>query len=252
MHYFFLEGQSLAGGFEMELDEQDLIHAYRVLRLKPGDRVGVADALGTAYSAKITLSEPEKVRVYLENELNPAESPLTIILYHSLSKGEKMDLVIRQAVELGVKRIVPVTTARSIPELDSSKEKKKTRRWQKIARSAAAQCRRAFLPRVEPVRDLNAVLPVFGKQYCLVPWEEESGLSLESVLKQPRPVDEAVLLFIGPEGGFEAGEINALRQAGARVVHLGPRIMRTETAATAALTLIQAAWGDLGQERERC
>lgn len=251
MRYFFLERQRLAGGLEVELDEQDLTHAFRVLRLKPGDSVAVADALGTVFSGRITVSEPKKVRVCLHDELSSAESPLNIALYHSLSKGEKMDLVIRQAVELGVRRIVPVVTTRSIPELDSSKEKKKNQRWQNIARSAAAQCRRAYLPRVERVRSLNTILPEFGRHRTLVPWEEESGGSLEGFLKQPCPEDKAVSLFIGPEGGFDAGEIRAARDAGAQIVHLGPRILRTETAATAALAMIQAAWGDLGQEREK-
>ena len=251
MHYFFLEGHSLAGGFEVELAEQDLNHAYRVLRLKPGERVAVADALGKAFSGTVKISEPGKVLVILEEQLPAAESPLNLVLLYSMAKGEKMDLVVRQAVELGIKRIIPLTTLRSIPRLDGQKESKKIKRWQNIARSAAAQCRRAFVPQIEPVRDLRAILPEFSKYRTLVPWEEESIISLGSVLKQPCPDNMAVLLFIGPEGGFESGEIDVIIKAGAQVVSLGPRILRTETAATAAVTMIQAAWGDIEIEGDR-
>lgn len=251
MHYFFLEGQSLVGGSEVKLAERDLNHACRVLRLKPGDMVGIADARGGAFSGVVTISEPQEVRVCLDKELPSAESSLNITLFYSLSKGEKMDLVIRQAVELGVKRIVPVATMRSIPEFGDHKEKKKNQRWKNIVRSAAAQCRRAFLPPVDRVRDLKTILPEFNKHRTLVPWEEESSSAINDVLKQPCPEDKAVLLFIGPEGGFETCEIEAARKAGAQIVHLGSRIMRTETAATAAVTMVQSAWGDLGKERDR-
>ncbi len=250
MHYFFLEGYTLTGGLEVDLHEQDLNHAYRVLRLKPGDRVAVADARGKALSAVITISEPQRVRVRLGDELPSAESPLNITLFQSLSRGEKMDLVIRQAVELGVKKIVPVAVSRSIPNLGGPKGEKKIRRWQNIARSAAAQCRRAFLPPVEQALDLKDTLAEFNRYRTLVPWEDESRISLSGVLKQPCPEDKAVLLFIGPEGGFENSEIEAIRDSGAQIIHLGPRIMRTETAAAAVVAVIQAEWGDLGKERE--
>jgi len=250
MHYFFLEGQSLSPGVEVELAEQDISHAHRVLRLKKGDRIAVSDSLGTALSGYITTSEPALVRVFLDYELPSAESSLQITLFQALSKGDKMELIIRQAVELGVKKFVPVATMRSIPRLDNHKQEKKNKRWQNIARSAAAQCRRAFLPPVEDVQDLRTVLEVLRKHRTLVPWEEESSISLSGALKQPCPEDRAVFLFIGPEGGFEISEIEAVREAGAEVVHLGPRILRTETAAAAAVTIIQLAWGDL-EERGR-
>jgi len=251
MHYFFLEGQRLSVETEVELFERDFNHAYRVLRLKPGDVLAISDARGKAFRGTVSVSEPKSIKVRLVEELSSAESPLNIILCHALSKGEKMDLVVRQAVELGVKKIIPVTTKRSIPDLGNNKEKKKNQRWQNIARSAAAQCRRAFIPAVERVRDLKAILLEFKGNPFLVPWEEESQLPLVDVLKQPPPRGKAVLLFIGPEGGFENSEIEAINNAGGKLVHLGPRILRTETAATAAITMVQAAWGDLGLEGEK-
>ncbi len=250
MHYFFLEGQRLVTGSEVELAEKDLNHAYRVLRLRPGDNIAISDALGKTFSGIVSGSGPKSVKVLLGKELPPAESPLNIILYQALSKGEKMDLVVRQSVELGVKKIIPVATSRSIPDLGGHKEKKKNQRWQSIARSAAAQCRRTFLPTVEPVRNLKAILPELGENQCLVPWEGELCLPLVDVLKQPRPEGKAVLLLIGPEGGFDSNEVEAVRSTGAHLVHLGPRVLRTETAASVAIAMIQALWGDLGIERE--
>ena len=99
---------------------------------------------------------------------------------------------------------------------------------------------------MEPVHDFEQALELVGGATALVPWEEERGLSLGSLLQLPGPEDGALLLFIGPEGGFSAAEAKALTAAGARTVHLGPRILRTETAAAAVLALVQAAWGDLG------
>lgn len=251
MHYFFLAGQSLAAGSEVDLAEQDLNHVHRVLRLKPGERIAVSDGLGTAFSGHITTSEPKRVRVFLDHKLPSAESSLDITLLQALSRGEKMDLIIRQAAELGVRRIIPVATMRSIPRLDDHKQEKKNKRWQNIARSAAAQCRRAFIPPVEAVQDLDTALEGFGKHRALIPWEGETSISLRGVLQQPRPEDGIVLLLIGPEGGFEMSEIEALREAGAETVHLGPRILRTETAAASAAAIIQSAWGDLGERESK-
>lgn len=250
MHYFFLEGCRLSSGEEVDLAGEDINHAYRVLRLKPGDQVVVSDARGRALSGVITRSEARRVRICLERKLPDAESTLEITLFHSLAKGEKMDLVVRQAVELGVKRIVPVATRRSIPRFSGAQEDKKIQRWEKITRSASAQCRRAFLPPIEPVQEFESILPRFSGHRTLVPWEKEESVSLSRALRQPGPDDGVVLLFIGPEGGFENSEIEAVKRFGAQTVHLGPRIVRTETAALVAVTMVQAAWGDLAGESE--
>lgn len=245
MHYFFLEGETLTDGIEVALSGEDLNHANRVLRLKAGDEITVSDGLGRAWCGRVTLSSPEKVLAYLDSELSSSESPLRITLFQSLVKGDKMDLIVRQAVELGVYRIVPVITGRSIPRRDRTQDTKRVLRWRKIIRSAAAQCRRPFLTRIEPAGEFRSVLPQVEGFKTLVPWERESAVPLRSLLEQPCPGDRAVLLFIGPEGGFNRAEIEALISSGAETVHLGLRILRSETAAVAVISLVQGAWGDL-------
>ncbi len=250
MHYFFVKTDDLKTVRTTELAHEDLHHAHRVLRLEAGDRVGIADGRGLAREGIIALSEAHRVEVHLGDMLPSAESCLEITLFQALAKGEKMDLIVRQAVELGVKRIVPVITGRSIPRWSSGRESRKIERLQSIVRSAAGQCRRAFLPPVDRPYDFQSALSLLPEQKSLVLWEGEESLSLTEVLKQPPFGNMAVSLFIGPEGGFNSGEIEALLKNGAEAVQLGPRIMRAETAAAAAVTLIQAAWGDLSGEGE--
>lgn len=248
MHYFFLEGESLVSGSEINLASRDINHAFKVLRLKSGDKVVVADGFGLAREGQVMIASPSKVLVSLGDKLPGSESPLNITLFQSLTKGDKMDLIIRQAVELGIKRIIPFKSERSIPRRNEKQDQKKIERWSSKVRSAAAQCRRAYLPVVEPVSSFEHILSRIGNDLALVPWEKEKTISLTSLLKQPCPAGKAVFLFVGPEGGFEKFEIEALKEAGADVVHVGPRILRTETAATAVITLVQSAWGDLAGE----
>jgi 16S rRNA (uracil1498-N3)-methyltransferase len=146
--------------------------------------------------------------------------------------------------------IVPVITARSIPQREKEKDLKRLQRWRNIVRSASAQCRRAFLAQVEPVLEFGSALSRLEGFRTLVPWEEEKVAPLSEILKQPCPSDRVILFFIGPEGGFTSVEIEALRKAGAITVNLGPRIMRSETAAAAVAVMVQAAWGDLSGEGE--
>ncbi len=249
MHYVFIEGAPLPEGQVVELLPEDVNHIYRVLRLREGDPLYVGDGRGKVRRGTIAVSSPHLIKVQLEQPVAPAEPPLNITLLQSLAKGEKMDLIVRQSVELGVSRVIPVVTGRSIPRWDAPKEGRKLARWQSIARAAASQCRRGRIPAVEPVADfLEAVerLPLHGKGLTVVPWEGEKQLSAGELSGYSFPPEGIVFLFIGPEGGFEEFEIKTLSAAGAVTVHLGPRILRTETAAAVSLSLIQAAWGDLG------
>lgn len=248
MHYFFLEGESLASGEEVALSCRDLNHAYKVLRLRPGDQLVIADGCSLSITGEVTKATSTEVLVKLDRELPGSESSLDITLFQSLTKGDKMDLIIRQAVELGVKRIVPFKSKRSIPQRNQKQDQKKIERWRSKIRSAAAQCRRAFLPDIEPVSTFKEINIRINNNVALIPWEEEKTNSLVNYLKQPSPAGKAVSLVIGPEGGFEKFEVEALQEAGAKAVHLGPRILRAETAAVSAITLVQSAWGDLSGE----
>ncbi len=248
MHYFFLKGESLVSGAEVNLASRDINHAFKVLRLRPGDNLVIADGLGLSREGEVVISTSSEVLVRLGSKLPNSESPLNITLFQSLTKGDKMDLIVRQAVELGVNRIVPFKSERSIPQRNEKQDQKRIERWCSKVRSAAAQCRRAYLPDVEPVSSFKHILPRIGNVKAFVPWEREKAVSLAGLLKQPCPTGKAVFLFVGPEGGFEKTEIEALQEAGAEAVHLGPRVLRTETAAAAAIALVQSAWGDLAGE----
>ncbi len=252
MPYFYVDKNLPAAGEEVGLEGYDSRHAYRVLRLKPGDETAISNGRGEVKKGLVTVSEPGNVRVRLQQDLPPAESSLEITLVQSLAKGEKMEQVLRQVVELGVKKIVPLATARSVPRWDKRKEKKKIERWQSIIRSAAGQCRRAFIPNLEPLHDLESVLSLATEAKILVPFEDEANTSLVEVLKQPPPAVKAVLLFIGPEGGFNNKEIETIVRAGGVPVHLGPRILRVETAAVTAVSMVQAAWGDFSTKGACC
>ena len=240
----------MAAGRIVELCPGDVKHAYRVLRRRKGDWLDIGDGEGTVYSGVVIAAGPGLIQVRLEQPVVLDDPPLFITLLQSLAKNEKMDLVVRQAVELGVSRIIPVITERSVPRWDGDKGRRRVIRWRTIARAASAQCRRSRIPEVKPPVDFLqalATLPAPRAGLTLVPWEGEKKLGLGELLRQPFPFPGGFLsLFIGPEGGFDESEINALSVTGARSVHLGPRILRTETASAVTLALVQAAWGDLG------
>ncbi len=249
MHLFFREDCPLKAGAAVALAAEDLKHAGRVLRLKPGEEVLIADGRGLAFRGRVAKAEPQEILVDLQDALPSTESPLNLVLCPSLLKGEKMDLVIRQATELGVTRIAPLITARSIPQPGKGSDDKRFKRWRTIVRSSAAQCQRAFLPAVDPIRTLPKLLQEAGNSTIIVPWEEDQTTPLATLKPQePYPEGKALFLLIGPEGGFAPQEIEELKQNGAVPVSLGPRILRSDTAMAAAITLVQAAWGDLARK----
>ena len=194
--------------------------------------------LSAPVSFEVIASMEAWARLQQENSALP-DYPFNPVSYTHLQ-------IIRQAVELGVQQIIPVVTERSIARFSESREAGRLQRWRNLVRAAAKQCRRAALPDLSSVHDFNRVLDLLSGRMTVVPWEGEKKFGLDRLLKQPLGEREAVFLFIGPEGGFSPQEIAALTAAGARTVHLGPRILRTETAAAVTIALIQAAWGDLG------
>ncbi len=250
MHYFFVNTEPLTPGSEVALLPEDHNHAYRVLRLKTGEVVILADGKGLSALGKVSVSNQAEVKVILERELPTAKPLIEITLLQALTKGDKLDLIFRQAVELGVSRLVAVETKRTVPQFDAKKAEKRLQRWITIARSASAQCRRPNLPLVEPQVSLFDFTDRAGNIPIIVPWEAENSLPLAKYLRQPCPSDRAVFVLIGPEGGFTPGEIDKLEQRGAVTVSLGPRILRSETAAVTAIALIQSAWGDLAGQGE--
>jgi 16S rRNA (uracil1498-N3)-methyltransferase len=195
-----------------------------------GDRV--VQALG---SDEASLGLQEEVSA-------PAEYPLGVTLGLALAKGEAADQVVRQATEMGVQRLIPFVSIYS-EKIAPARAERRLARWQRQAQESLKSCQRLYLPEVSPVQDFPAILqgPEEVKFLC---YEGERGGGLQSCLSRSRPA--GLRLLIGPEGGFSQEEVGQARKAGFQVVSLGPRRLRVETAALAALAILQYAWGDLG------
>lgn len=226
----------------VRLDPEETRHLARVLRLGVGERVEVCDGRGRNVEAQITELDPKGAQLRVLRELAYwGESPLRLVLGIGLAKGEALDGVVRQATEMGVQRIIPFVSERS-ERVTPERARRRRERWQRLTREMIKSCQRSVLPEIEAVQDFAGILPG-SEEVKLIFWEEERGGGLQALLSMPQP--GAVRVLIGPEGGFSAAEIEQAQAAGFRVGSLGPRRLKVETAALAALTLLQHTWGDL-------
>ncbi|MCL2817857.1 MAG: 16S rRNA (uracil(1498)-N(3))-methyltransferase [Clostridiales bacterium] len=245
---FFLSPDKI-DGVRARIEGADAHHIADVLRMKPGELLELA-SLGRLYEARIVKMGAEGVSLAIEREIEKnMEAPLRVWLLLGLTKGEKMDLAVEKATELGVSYIVPVSCRRSVARLDEKQAKAKTERWQRVAEAAAKQCRRACIPRVLPLCSLPEALSLLPPGCpLLTPWEDESGLSFAQAVARfsANGKPGAAALLIGPEGGLEKEEAELCRQHGGLTLSLGPRILRSETAALAALSVMMYVWGDVG------
>lgn len=227
-------------------------HRYlaRVLRLGAGATVTLFDGAGLEAAATITRVDDAATRVELDVAApGPATScapALELVLLVGLLKGDKLELVIQKATELGATRIVPVEAVRAVVKLDAARATQRVTRWRTIAAEAAKQCGRADLPTVTPPLDLADALASAPEGPRLFVDEEHKGASLVAALT---PGARAVTVAIGPEGGWASEERRAAAGAGFRTVGLGPRTLRAETAALAAIAVVGSHLGDLGRER---
>ena len=242
MRRFFIEGPltsiiSITGG--------DARHIARVLRLQPGSEIIVNFADGQAAVAIIGVAAAELVRAEVKEIVDHRyEPPVEVWLAQGLPKSDKMDYIVQKAVELGAVGIIPMNTAFSVVHYDAVKASAKVARWQKIAREAAKQCGRNYVPSVEPVQTLDDVLTAADGAKIIMLFEGKTTVSLKEVLQ---PCQAAkYLLLIGPEGGFSPEEAELCARHGCSIAGLGPRILRTETAALAALTATMYDKGGLG------
>jgi 16S rRNA (uracil1498-N3)-methyltransferase len=229
------------------IEGADARHLRVVLRSQPGDRITVLDGKGNAYQARIVAQEHDKIYLDLEMSLpeNPDSAP-EIILAQGYLKDKKMDGLVRQLTELGVARWIPFLAGRSVPVPDQKRLLGRYERWQKISIEAVKQCGRRRPMAIAPVVPFETALD--QAQECdlrLIFWEKKSG----SQSRQPARMHPAAKVFVmvGPEGGFEPGEVDLARRAGFSVLGLGPRILRAETATLAAAVLIQYLFGDMSQ-----
>jgi 16S rRNA (uracil1498-N3)-methyltransferase len=245
MARFFVPRKNLCGDRGL-IDGQELVHLSKVLRLAPGDPITIFDDSGWEHEAVIRALGAQQGELEILRSYQPErESPVQITLAVALTKGEKMDFIVEKATELGVQTIIPFVSSYSIPRLDESKIVKRGERWQKIALSAAKQCGRTRMPQISPVFEYRKLLDdALPQTLKLIFWEKEQQRSLYQVHERRGDV-EAVLIVIGPEGGFTAEEAQMAQRQGFEPVELGPRILRAETAAVTAIALVQFLWGDL-------
>jgi 16S rRNA (uracil1498-N3)-methyltransferase len=243
---FFVLKQNIHGE-SATVGGPELEHMRKVLRLRPGDRVILFDDEGWEHEGTIRSYAGGAGEIALAKSYRAErESSLGITLAQALGKGEKLDWVVEKATELGVNSIVPFISARTVPRLDRAAAVKRGERWRRIALSAAKQSGRAGVPKIGNLMDFSDLVSCpWECALKLIFWEGEPERGLAQVRRETERLD-SVLLMIGPEGGFTSDEVGAARLAGFQSVRLGKRILRTETAAVAAVSLAQFLWGDLG------
>lgn len=234
--------ESMSAGAAVTLPAASANHVARVLRMRQGALLTVFDGSGHDYHAEIVHVAGNKVTVQLHGQsLNTTESPLRITLVQGISRGERMDWTLQKATELGVAAIAPVLTARSVVRLDEKQAEKKQAHWRGIVIGACEQCGRARVPTVSTPSSLRDYFTHARQDDMRLVLSPTAPASLSGITSLPPRVE----LLIGPEGGLDDDEIAAAQMAGFRPVRLGPRVLRTETAAVVALTVLQALWGDL-------
>lgn len=234
----------LATGVSADLPEGAARHAARVLRLGVGDDLTLFDGRGGEYAARIASVDRARVGVeVLAWHDRECESPLPITLVQALQAGEKMDMTVQKAVELGVARIVPAISRRSVVRLDGERAVRRVEHWRGVAASACEQCGRNRVPEVHALVGLERWLaqpgPAGALRLMLAPGAEHTLATLA-----PPSAGVPIELLIGAEGGLAPEEMQAAAQAGFVPIRLGPRVLRTETAGLAALAAIHARWGD--------
>ncbi len=231
----------LSTGAPLDLPEAAAHHASRVLRLRNGDELTLFNGKGGEFAARIERIEGRGVAVSLgERRDIERESPLVVTLVQGLATGDRMDYAIQKAVELGVAAVQPVIMVRSVARLDAARAEKRMLHWRQIAISACEQCGRNRIPDVLPLQDLDDWLaqPTAVSLRLLLAPDARGALGALA-----RPAG-SIELLTGPEGGLAPEETDAALRVGFTAVRLGPRILRTETAALAALAALHALWGD--------
>jgi 16S rRNA (uracil1498-N3)-methyltransferase len=233
--------QALQIGRELTLEPMPSAHLIRVLRLRAGAVVALFNGDGEEYLASITIPKVEAVQVQVQSmQKAAAESPLKIWLLQGLCRGEKMDLVLEKATELGVHGIIPVNTERTEVNLEPERAAKRLEHWQRVVVSACEQSGRALVPLVWPLLDLDKRLT--QALPCSHGFALEPGSA--PLAHQFQKGAEAILLAVGPEGGFSERDLTQLRLVGFTGASLGPRVLRTETAGLAAISTLQVLGGD--------
>ena len=239
MHHFFVTPEQVREG-RIRIEGSDVNHMKNVLRMKLGEELHISDGNNKKYLCEIASMSADSVCAIIKEELaSDTELPSKIYLFQGLPKSDKMELIVQKAVELGVYEIVPVATKRAVVKLDDKKAEKKVERWNSISESGAKQSGRNVIPKVKSVMSYKEAMQ-YAKNLdvILIPYELAEGMSeTRQVVEAIRP-GQSVGIFIGPEGGFETAEVEYAITQGAKVITLGKRILRTETAGLTTLSIL--------------
>ncbi|MDY3250139.1 MAG: 16S rRNA (uracil(1498)-N(3))-methyltransferase [Candidatus Choladocola sp.] len=240
MYHFFVTPEQI-GDKRIRIEGSDVNHIRNVLRMVPGEQITVSSGCDQKeYRCELEKLEEDCVTAKIMwVEESGAELPSKICLFQGLPKGDKMELIIQKAVELGVYEIVPVATKRTVVKLDKKKEEAKRKRWNAISESAAKQSKRLIVPEVKPVMSFAEAVAYaadYGKK--LIPYELAEGMETTRNIFADIHAGDSVAIFIGPEGGFDEREILTAQEAGIRPITLGRRILRTETAGMTVLSVL--------------
>lgn len=249
MYRFFVDRQQIdEGQGRIRIVGEDIRHIRNVLRMKQGEQLllctGRADdpwdyLCEIDYGGKAASGESCLEAVILEKRLSEAELSSEIILFQGLPKADKLESILQKSVELGVSAVAPVMMKRTVVRLDEKKAKNRNERWNAIALSAAKQAKRGVIPPVLPLLSWKEALKKAEScRHILVPYESAEDISYTRNAIESVKAGESVAVFIGPEGGFDPDEIRDLKEAGARIITLGHRILRTETAGPALLAAL--------------
>jgi 16S rRNA (uracil1498-N3)-methyltransferase len=249
MHKFFVSKDNIINDIAI-IDGDDVKHIYKVLRLESGDKININNCVGKEYLGEIVSVDKKEVKVNLLKELTVSnESNLKITLFQGLPKSTKMDLIVQKGTELGISEITPIITERVIVKSELG-EFNKTERWKRIALEACKQSKRSLIPEINTPIEFEDFLER-AKEFDLivVPYENAEDFGIKNLIDTiDYPVNK-IAMVIGPEGGFEDSEIKELLDRGSKIVTLGSRILRTETAGFVCATLLQYELGDMGGRR---
>lgn len=239
MYHFFAEHENIHENY-IDIVGSDVNHIKNVLRFKIGDKLLISSGDNVDYTCVISAIEEDCIRADIESkDESGKELPSKIYLFQGLPKADKMEFIIQKAVELGAYEIVPVAMKRCVVKLDEKKSKNKIDRWNSIALSAAKQSKRSVIPQVNKVYSFKEALEYAKKlDIILLPYECADGMSKTKDLINSITPGKTVGIFIGPEGGFDLDELKLAEEAGASIITLGKRILRTETAGMMLLSVL--------------
>lgn len=246
MYHFFADENQVSES-SISISGDDYNHIKNVIRLKEGDTVMVSlKNPPKNFMCEVDFyTDKEAILKITESDVASTELPCQVTLFQGLPKADKMELIIQKAVELGVYDIVPVSMKRCVVKLDEKKADSKIKRWNLISESAAKQSKRSIIPQIRDVVPYKRVIELVGEyDLVLVPYENEEGMKETRKLIESIETGSKVAVVIGPEGGFEDDEIDLARKNNMHTITLGKRILRTETAGLAALSMIAYAVED--------